>query len=500
MTDKTDETGKGPSRPNEPPRRPYATIDLKATEIGRESAQPATTGGRRAEPEAAALPPPEPPRPPERLQGWLAALMRTVAAAGARVLSWTWCRLRLGTRRLVRNPAFLTHAVAGIAGAMLALAAGALLGLLPGRGGDLPADVAGRLAAVERTLAQQPSAPAGDTAAKLAAADRRLSALEAQAKAIAELRDAQSKLAAEARALAARSAAPELAQRVAKLEAGLAALSAGDKSGSGALFQRLSAKLADIDRTSGEADAAKAAAARAEQDLAALKAEAQGLRHSLEELKASVEDRVLAKMAGVEHNLQGVLKTEGERVASARRVLLALELANLKRALDRGDSYAHELEAVRKAAAGTVDLAALDRTSATGVPALGALTQDFRRVANAAIDAEHERADASVLDRLIAGARSVVHVRKAQHDASDMSVEAIVGRMEHALKEDDLGEVLAQAERLPPKAAHAAEDWLHKVEARHAADRAVAEIEAGLKASLADERVPAPVPGAEPQR
>ena len=43
--------------------------------------------------------------------------------------------------------------------------------------------------------------------------------------------------------------------------------------------------------------------------------------------------------------------------------------------------------------------------------------------------------------------------------------------MEAALKDGRLGEVLEQGKKLPPKAALAAEDWLKKVEARHAVDR-----------------------------
>ena len=44
--------------------------------------------------------------------------------------------------------------------------------------------------------------------------------------------------------------------------------------------------------------------------------------------------------------------------------------------------------------------------------------------------------------------------------------------------------MLDQGKKLPPKAALAAEDWLKKVEARHAVDRSIADIEAALKSSL----------------
>jgi hypothetical protein len=64
--------------------------------------------------------------------------------------------------------------------------------------------------------------------------------------------------------------------------------------------------------------------------------------------------------------------------------------------------------------------------------------------------------------------------------------------MDAALKDGRLGEVLAQGKRLPPKAALAAGDWLHKLEARAAADRAVTNLEAALKASLSTQGQPVP--------
>ena len=92
------------------------------------------------------------------------------------------------------------------------------------------------------------------------------------------------------------------------------------------------------------------------------------------------------------------------------------------------------------------------------------------------------------MDRLLSGARSIVRVRKAGHAADDMSLEAIVSRMEAALKDARLADVLANAKKLPPKAALAGEDWIRKVEARQAVDQAMAEVEAQLKASLGGQK------------
>jgi hypothetical protein len=66
--------------------------------------------------------------------------------------------------------------------------------------------------------------------------------------------------------------------------------------------------------------------------------------------------------------------------------------------------------------------------------------------------------------------------------------------MEAALKDGNIGETLAQSKRLPPKAAGAAAGWLKRLEARYAADKAVAEIEAALKSSLTGDGLPAPEP------
>jgi hypothetical protein len=465
MTDTMDETGKGPSRPGEVPKRPYATIDVHGAEIGRERGQPAQAPAR-------------------------AAWAQWLSAAWTMLASWL-AVARAGLRQLARRHDFLSHAGAGVAGAVLTLAAAWLLGLLAAYQGSesVPSDLADRLAAVERTLAQRPALPESVTA-RLAVADQRLAKLEDR------VQGALVKAAADTQALEARTAGTDMTERIAKLEAALAALPADDKSAG--------ARLADAEKLAGAASEAKAASVRSEHELAALKSEGARLRQGMDALKGAVDERlkdaakagdlatVLARLAAFERDLGGVQKTEGERVANAQQVLLALELANLKRTLDRGDSYTRELDAVRAAAAGSVDLAALDRSSRAGVAALGTLTQQFRQVANAAMDAETERPDASVLDRLMAGARSIVRLRKASHEPDDVSAEATLARMESALKDGRIGEVLAQGKRLPPKAALAAEDWLRKLEARYAADRAIADIETALKTSLGAQRAAVP--------
>jgi hypothetical protein len=173
-------------------------------------------------------------------------------------------------------------------------------------------------------------------------------------------------------------------------------------------------------------------------------------------------------------------------------MLLALELTGLKRAIDRGEGYAEELARAKKLAGSTVNLAPLERYMREGAPPASELVKSFHKVANDMLDAEAERADASLLDRLLSGARSVVRVRKVGHPSDDTSAEAVIGRMETALKEGRLADVLEQAKKLPPKAALAGEEWIGKVEARYTIDRAIAGAEAALKTALGPSKAAAP--------
>jgi hypothetical protein len=194
---------------------------------------------------------------------------------------------------------------------------------------------------------------------------------------------------------------------------------------------------------------------------------------------------ISGKLAALQQDVQGVIKSEGDRKTTAERIVLSLELANLKRAIDRGRAYAPELEQARKVAGTNVDLAPLERFALEGVPTPTELRGQFKPVAFKIIDAEEQPADASIVDRLLAGASSVVRVRKTNHHPDDKSIEAIVSRMEIALNEDRLGDVLQEAKSLPTPAQDAAQDFLAKVQARDAVDRALASVETQLKASLA---------------
>ena len=193
-----------------------------------------------------------------------------------------------------------------------------------------------------------------------------------------------------------------------------------------------------------------------------------------------VEDKV----ANLAQEVSGVVAAEQDRKANAQRIVLSLELANLKRAVDAGEGYSEELGEVRKASTGLLDVAALEPYESAGVATLSELQTSFRNVANDILDAAAVPENGSVIDQLIAGARSVVRIRKVNYDANDASVEAIVGRMDGGLAAGKLGDVLAEADKLPEHARGRAAEWRKTVEARHAVDQALEKIEGQLKASL----------------
>ena len=235
--------------------------------------------------------------------------------------------------------------------------------------------------------------------------------------------------------------------RLAKLEDMLAAMSTGDPAGQSPQLAALAGRLAELQKAARDAsETARSGIARFDGELSAIRTEAGRLAQRLDGLKGEVEERLkgaakaadvgplTTRLAALERELQTFLASEADRNANASRIVLTLELANLKRAIDRGERYADELA---RGEEGRRLRSTSRRWSATCWRACrrrAELAKSFRKAANAMLDAEAEPADATLVDRLLSGARSIVRVRKAGHAADDTSAEAVVGRMEAALE------------------------------------------------------------------
>ncbi len=273
------------------------------------------------------------------------------------------------------------------------------------------------------------------------------------------------------------------------------------KSGTQRIDLDLAAIKTDTVRLTERLSAIKTDSDKLAENLKIAKEENTTLKAALESLKgttakaadvASAVAPVSQKLASIEQTVQTVLRAEEDRRTNAERIVLSLELQNLKRVLDRGQKYDAELAEVQKAAGNKVDLSALNKFKDQGVPTLPDLAREFRATANAAMDADADAGDGSVVGRLIAGAKSVVRVRKVSHNPDDKTTEAVVGRMEAALKDGELGDLLEQAKALPDRAKSAAGPFLDKVAARHNVDAAVAALETQLKTSLSTAPAAAP--------
>ncbi len=585
MADDSNETKKDAATAGDtqPVKRPYATLDLKATEIKvttiADKAQSYTASQSHSESTARGSIAPvsdnaastgSTPRPaPATAYATADAIKadtspksdvkaqspasQTFAKPAAAASSASTASAAAPEKIVIKKRGgFFSHMAASIIGGVLALSASEWA--LPQLGiQGTTSRLADNTSAIDQRLqALEKVSPSGAAGTALADSEERLAALEKSMLTIPSLSESQSRLVAETKSALAAAASdagePEQLERLGKIEAQMKALAeagANDPS-SGRLAQlaALTGKVADLETSlstqltalrksvaedvegritaaTEASESAKSGTQRIDRDVASVKTESirlterlqvmktdsdrltetlkmaqeetSALKAALDSLKSNVAkpaDIATAvapftqKLAELEQNVQSVVKAEADRRSNAERIVLSLELQNLKRALDRGQKFGNELDEVQKASGGKLDLAALAKFKDQGVPALADLTRDFRSTANAAIDADTEPVQGGVVDRLLASAKSVVRVRKINHTPGDKSAEAIAGRMDVAMKEGRLADVLEEGKGFSQKAQDAARPFLDKVAARVSVDTAVASLETQLKSSL----------------
>ncbi len=540
-------------------KRPYATLDLKATEI---NVTPLKGSSARASAQADEVPRPAsarsyaagPSNTREEPHAGKSGEASNAASASASAA-------RSDDPKVVvqRRGGVFSHLIAGIAGG--ALAFGAVLWALPQLGlengsEDQIINLSQRLATVEKN--ERTETPAPD----LSSIQTRLTNLEHATQKIPGLIESQTRLVAETKAALASAASdagsPQLIERLGKVEDRLKAMAdAGVNDPAATRSEQLAGltgKVSDLEtslatqltalRTSVVKDvesrvqsateaseAARAGTQRLDKDVAGLKTDGVRMEEEIAAVKTATDhvaadvkvaqDQIQSlktaldgvrigaakpadiaaavrpleqKMAALEKSVQEVVQADAARKESAQRVVLALELQNLQRAIDSGQSFSAQLADVKKVAGNGLDLSALEKLQDSGVPTLTELTKDFRTAADKAVDTDSEPADASVVDRLWAGAKSVVRVRRIDLKADDKSTEAVVGRMQVALNDGRLADVLEAAKELSPKAHEAVQPFLDKVEARVSVDTALANLDSQLKSSIAG----VPQPSAKP--
>jgi hypothetical protein len=582
MADGKSSTGKG-NQSGGSAKRPYATLDLKATEIK----APAAKTDSAASPSGAA--PPEPRAPlPAAASSYAASKdtheqpnsgarmksesdksekNKTAASASATDGASTAARTASsGSDPKViveRRGGFFTHLVAGIVGGALSFLA--LQWAVPELGLDGTARFTNNTAALsERIEAIEKRVSLDASASDLNKAEDRIASLERTAQTIPALTDSQRRLVAETKAALASAASDsgstQLIDRIGKVEEKLKAMAdAGANDPNPSRIEQLAgvtAKVSDLENSlstqlaalranvtkdvesrmqavTAASETAQAGTQRLDKDVASIKADTARIEASVNankdataqvaaDLKAAQDQTtqlktaldtlkneaakpaeitaavapIAERTAALEKSVQQVMQSESTRQKTAEQVVLALELQSLKRAIDSGQNYAGQLSQVKKLAGNTVDLTALTDLQDKGAPTLAQLKKDFRSAADAAMDTDAEAKDSGVVGRLWAEAKSVVRVRRIDLKPDDKSTEATLGRMQVALNDGRLGDVLEASKDLSPAAQDAARPFLEKLESRVGVDNTLAQLEAQLKSSIA----PGPAPAANSAR
>jgi hypothetical protein len=242
----------------------------------------------------------------------------------------------------------------------------------------------------------------------------------------------------------------------------------------------------------------KASAGKIAQDLATVEAGNKQLRQDLGTLKQTTTDlatqlqsatgsfaktdqlsSVNAATSKLQADLAAIAARDQSRELGANRILLSLQLANLKRVVERGGAYAAELAEVKRIAPKELDLSALEASAEKGLPTATELAAQFKDMTWNVVNAGAPSEDGSLIGQLWQGARSVVQVRKTGNIAGDGS-DAIVARAEARLKAGDLEGAAREAEQLKGDARKIADPWLARLAARLSLDRGLASIDASL--------------------
>lgn len=426
-------SGDSPSVPPSRPR-PAPTIDLKATEITSEPADPAQASESKADipeeqpPAAASGPTDSPPKAaPSAASGPRAA--EPPPAAGLSRLTWG-----------------LGGAGVSIAAMLVLLAALWGLGAFGARDNGSSV-MAARLTALEaqmRELANRPL-PAGldqrvfaELAARLGAAEQNVARLAAIEAGLAKLEAAVAKPPAIDSALVARVAALEQASReLADMRTRLDALDATQKN----------AKPFDP------------------AELAALVKR----MAALEQAEKAMEQRVAQP-------------TPGGADKAGRVAFVAIAL---RAAVERGDPFAREFAAARALASDAAVLAPLEPYATSGVPRAAALARELAQLAGPMLTAAGGGGrEGGIFDRLQQNAERLVRVRPVNETQGDDPA-AIISRAEAKAAQGDIAGALAELARLPEAARAPAQDWIARAGKQVAALTAARQFAEGAVDALA---------------
>lgn len=149
-----------------------------------------------------------------------------------------------------------------------------------------------------------------------------------------------------------------------------------------------------------------------------------------------------------------------------QQVARAIAAAALKAAIDRGGSFETELQTFGSVAGDDPAIADLQKFAAAGVPSRVELQREFPKVADAMLEATSQPdPNQGIAGRLLSSAMSVVKVRRVGNVEGD-TPEAIIARIEEALRNGDLKASVREWDALPEPAKATSRDFRQKLDAR----------------------------------
>jgi hypothetical protein len=347
-------------------------------------------------------------------------------------------------------------------------------------GEGAPAEAAGRIAKLEEAmqgLAAMAQAQPGRPLPEMARISTKLGEIET---AVAALRKSggggEATAQIEARLAEARKAEAQMNEAVSQL-----------KAESTKRLREIEAVKTQSERLEQRVEAIKTEAGAAKSNVDALKSDVTAQLQTVArqgDLKASF-DGVDKRVTGIETKLDTMSKRDDERQANSERIVVSLQLANLKRVMEQGKPYGEALAEVEKVAGGLVDLGPLKAHREKGVAATAELVAQFRPLTRTVLEAEQDQGQTSTVNRLLNSAKSVVQIRRVGADVQGDGAEALLARAEAHLKSGDLVAAAKEMKALKPELRGTAQTWLDQLEARVTVDRAVKAIEDKLKTSIA---------------
>ena len=208
-----------------------------------------------------------------------------------------------------------------------------------------------------------------------------------------------------------------------------------------------------------------------ERELALLQEAMAGERQAIEELLEQQRAEV-ARIA------EEASQMEERALAEAQATAAREALARVQLALDAGDPFETALQDI--SAASGVDISDdLLAVAGEGIATLPTLQASYPDAARAALGAARTAGESGDQGGLLGYLQAQVGARSVEPQEGS-SVDAVLSRVEDAVKRDALTEALTEIEALPASSREALADWEAAARARLAAITAAADLAAGL--------------------